>query len=35
MKDKLNALGGYDEKGEANWEKKYLEQKELKQKLEL
>ena len=34
MRDRLKALGGYDEKGEPNWEKKYLEQVELKKSLE-
>ena len=35
LKEKLNQLGGYDDKGEPNWEKKYLEQLELKKKLEI
>ena len=34
MKSRLNQLGGYDENGEPNWEKKYLEQLELKKELE-
>ena len=34
MRDKLNQLGGFDQKGEPNWEMKYQEQVELKKQLE-
>ena len=35
MKDKLQSLGGFDSKGEPNWEMRFQEQLEIKKKYEL
>ena len=34
MRERLTQLGGFDEKGEPNWEKQYVDQLEMKRSLE-